>query len=86
VAWNEDRGWCVVTVADSSKSDGRFVFDLQIARLASPETVANAVAGRVGERVHVRRDGFPDLDFPDHCFEDDAVEFELALARYREAS
>jgi hypothetical protein len=83
VAWSEDRGWSVVTVADSSKSDGRFVYDLLIARVASPETVVNAVAEQVGERVIVPGDAFPDADFPEHAFEDDDPAFELALARYR---
>ncbi len=86
VVWSEDRGWSVVTVEKSSSSNGRFVYDLLIARVASPETVVNAVAGQVGERVIVPGDAFPDLEFPDHSFEDDDPAFELALARYREVA
>lgn len=86
VAWSEDRGWSVVTVADSSSSNGRFVYDLLIARVASPETVVNAVAEQVGERVTAPGDAFPDLDFPEHTFEDDDLAFELALAHYRDVT
>lgn len=84
VAWSEDRGWSLVTVEESFRNDGRFVFDLPVARLASPETVANAVAAQIGEQVTVPADNFPDADFPEHTFEDDDVPFELALAVYRQ--
>lgn len=86
LAWSEDRGWALVTVLESHRSEGRFVYDLPVPRVASPSTVAFAVAGQIGEDVAVYADGHPDLDFPEHSFEDDNVPFEQALAHYREVT
>ncbi len=86
VAWTEDRGWCLVTVTESHRSNGRFVYDLEVPRVASPSEVALAVAEQVGEDVTVPSDGYPDADFPEHTFEDDDVPFEQALARYTESA
>lgn len=86
VAWNEDRGWCLVTVKDSHSSNGRYVFDLVIGRVASPANVASEVAEKIGDGVSGTNDDHPDLDFPEHSFEDDDVAFELALRHYAEAA
>ncbi|GAA0493872.1 hypothetical protein Ade02nite_21020 [Paractinoplanes deccanensis] len=83
LAWTEDRGWALVTVTESHRSDGRFVYDLPVARVASPSTMAFALAEQVGDDVTVQPDNHPDLDF-DHSFEDDDVPFELALRHYAE--
>ncbi len=82
--WSEDRGWHLLTIDDPHGRDSRFVYELPIARLASPETVVRAVAEKAGVEVDAPGDGFPDADFPEHTFEDDDVEFEQALAAYRQ--
>ena len=85
VGWTEDRGWFLNTVDDPHGRDSRWVFDLGIARVASPATVAVAVAEKAGLTVTVDGDGYPDVDFPDHDCEEDDIPFELALRRYAEA-
>lgn len=82
VGWNEDRGWFLLTVERSHSSNGRYVFDLLIARVASPANVASEVAEKVGDGVSGTNDDHPDFDFPEHTFEDDDVPFELALRHY----
>lgn len=82
VAWSEDRGWSLVTVAESHRNDGRFVYDLAIGRVASPVSVAEAVCEQIGDGINHNGDDHPDLDFPEHTFEDDDVPFELALRHY----
>lgn len=82
VGWSEDRGWCLVTVKDSHHSDGRYVYDLPVGRLASPANVASEVAEKVGDGVSGNTDDHPDLDFPEHSFDVDDVPFELALRHY----
>lgn len=86
VAWTEDRGWCLVTVEESHRSNGRYVYDLLIGRVASPANVASEVAEKVGDGVSGNTDDHPDLDFPEHTFEDDDVPFELALRHYGSAT
>lgn len=86
LAWSEDRGWALVTVLESHRSEGRFVYDLPVPRVAAPSTVAFAVAEQIGEDVAVHADAHPDVDFPDHSFEDDDPAFEQALAHYRKAA
>jgi hypothetical protein len=82
VGWSEDRGWSLVTVTESHSSDGRFVYDLIIGRVASPASVASEVAEKVGDGVSGTGDEHPDLDFPEHSFDVDDVPFELALRHY----
>jgi hypothetical protein len=87
VGWNEDRGWFLLTVDDPHGKDQRVVYDFTIARVASPYSVADEVAGKAGLTIDLPDDGFPDLDFPTHTFEDDDdPEFEAALAQYGVAS
>jgi hypothetical protein len=86
VGWNEDRGWFLLTVDDPHGRDSRFVYDLGVARVASPVTVAIAVGEKAGLALQLDDDGHPDADFPDHDCGDDNPEFEAALAHYREAS
>jgi hypothetical protein len=83
VCWQEERGWWLLTVADTTSSDGRFVYDLGVATVAAPSTVVAAVAAEVGlTKVPVSCD-YPDVDFPDHVQEDEEnPEFEAALAVY----
>jgi hypothetical protein len=84
VGWSEDRGWHLLFVDDPHGRNSRFVDELAIARVASPWSVADEVAGKVGLTVDLPDCGFPDLDFPTHTFEDeDDPEFEAALAAYR---
>ncbi|MGK5682429.1 DUF6292 family protein [Actinoplanes sp. URMC 104] len=83
LAWSEDRGWALVSVAQSHTNDGRFVYDLPVARVASPASVELAAAMQIGEECHPVADAHPDVDFPDHTFEDDDPAFEAALAHYR---
>lgn len=85
VGWSEDRGWHLLYVDDPHGRDSRFVEELTIARVASPVTVVLAVAEKAGLTLELADDGRPDLDFPDHSFEDDDPAFEQALAHYREA-
>jgi uncharacterized protein DUF6292 len=86
VGWTENRGWFLLTIDDRDGRDSRFVYDLPVARLASPYTVADEVAGKAGLTLALPDCGFPDLDFPEHvCEDDDNPVFEAALARYREA-
>jgi hypothetical protein len=47
-------------------------------------SVAEAVCGQIGDGINYNTDVHPDLDFPDHTFEDDDVPFELALRHYAE--
>jgi hypothetical protein len=83
VGWSEDRGWHLLLI---DRPDSRFVDELDIARLASPWSVVTAVAEKTGMTVDLPDDGFPDLDFPRHTFEDDDLEFEQALSAYRKTS
>ncbi|MER7331777.1 MULTISPECIES: DUF6292 family protein [unclassified Micromonospora] len=87
VGWNEDRGWFLNTVDDPHSRDSRYVYDLGIERVASPASVALAVAEKAGLTVNLAMegDGHPDVDFPDHHCEEDDVPFELALRRYAES-
>lgn len=85
VGWSEDRGWHLLYIDDPHGKDSRFVAELLVARVASPVTVVLAVAEKAGLTLELDDDGHPDVDFREHSFEDDDVEFELALARYREA-
>lgn len=82
VGWSEDRGWHVLTIDDPHGKDRRFVYELDVARVASPTSVALAVAEKADLRVELPADEHPDADFPEHAFEDDDVPFELALRRY----
>ncbi|AEV86890.1 hypothetical protein ACWT_5872 [Actinoplanes sp. SE50] len=84
IGWSENRGWHLLCIDDRNGRDSRYVFELAIARLASPETVANAVAEQAGIDAHVASDDYPDVDFPEHTFEDDDIPFDQALAQYRE--
>jgi hypothetical protein len=81
--WSEDRGWHLLLI---DQPDSRFVDELGIARVASPETVVRAVAEKAGLTVDVPACRFSDADFPEHTFEDDDVPFEQALAVYRGVS
>lgn len=83
VGWSEDRGWHLLFI---DGPDSRLVEWLSVGTLASPETVVRAVAEKAGLTLDVPGDGFPDLDFPEHTFEQDDIPFEQALARYREAA
>jgi hypothetical protein len=82
VCWQEERGWWLLTVADTTSSNGRYVYPLGVATIASPSTVAAAVAEQAGLNVDVADCGHPDVDFPAHEFDDDDVAFELALRHY----
>lgn len=82
VCWQEERGWWLLAVADTTSSDGRFVYPLGVATVAAPSTVVAAVAEQAGLPVDVTGDEHPDVYFPDHVFEDEDVVFELALGHY----
>lgn len=82
VVWTEDRGWALVTVEESHRSNGRYVYDLPVGNVASPAAVASAVAEQIGDGCRGIGDEHPDLGFPEHTFEDDDVPFELALRHY----
>lgn len=84
--WSEDRGWHLLTVDDPHGRDSRFVYELHIGRVPSPETVVNAVAEKAGVSVQVPAGQFEDVDFPDHTFENEDPAFEHALAVYRQAA
>jgi hypothetical protein len=86
VCWQEERGWFLLTIADPASNDGRFVYELGIATIAAPSTVAVAVAEQAGLNIEVAADGHPDVDFPGHEFDDEDPEFEAALLHYAEAS
>lgn len=45
--------------------------------------VVLAVAEKAGLTLELADDGHPDVDFPEHGFEDDDPAFEQALAHYR---
>jgi len=82
VCWQEERGWWILTITDPARSNGRFVYELGVATIASPSTVVAAVAERAGLSIDVAADEHPDADFSEHAFEDDDVPFELALRHY----
>ncbi len=88
VCWQEERGWWILTVTDTTSSNGRYVYELDVATIAAPSTVARAVAEKAGVTVDVADDEYPDADFPGHQFDDhqftDGVDpaFEAALDRY----
>lgn len=86
VGWTEDRSWFLLTIDDPHGRDSRFVYDLGVALVASPVTVAIAVGEQAGLTLNLADDGHPDVDFPDHACEDDDPAFEAALAHYREAT
>lgn len=92
VCWQEERGWWILAVdkldpphqnKGNWQTDQRNVYDLGVATVASPATVAAAVAEHAGLTVEIPDDGHPDLDFPDHQFDDDNPALELALRHYR---
>ncbi len=78
----EERGWWLLTGARSNSNDGRFVYPLGVATIASPSTVAAAVAEQAGLNIDIADCGHPDVDFSAHQFDDDDVAFELALRHY----
>lgn len=85
VCWQEERRWSVLTVDKrDSGEDSRFVYDLDAGTVFSPESVVRSFAERMG--VHLAQDppadDYPDVDFPDHTFDEDNVALELALRRY----
>ncbi len=84
VCWQEERGWWLLTVADTASSDGRFVYHLGVATIAAPSTVVAAVAEQAGLNIDVVDDGGrQDVDFPDHQQGDEEdPAFEAALAVY----
>lgn len=82
-SWSEDRGWSLVTVEESHRNSGRYVYDLDVARVAAPATVAIAAAEKIGDVPADVTDNHPDVDFPEHTFEVDDVPFELALRHYQ---
>lgn len=82
VGWTEDRGWFLVTVNDPHGRDSRFVYDLGLCRVAAPRSVALAVAEKAGLTLELDDDGYRDVDFSEHQFEDDDPAFELALRHY----
>jgi len=91
VCWQEERGWWVLTVTKFDEprlnkgnwqTDQRNVFELGVATVASPATVVLAVAEKAGLTLELADDGHPDLDFPDHHFEESDVALELALRHY----
>lgn len=83
VVWNEDAGWSLVCSQerDRGREPRRVAIDLKVPRLASPNAVVSAAVAMLGADVNVPAE-FPSVDFPEHRFEDDDVEFEQALARY----
>lgn len=82
VCWQEERGWWLLTVADTTSNRGRFVYELNVSTIASPSTVVAAVAEQAGLTIEVAADEHPDVDFPEHVFDDDDTAFELALCHY----
>jgi hypothetical protein len=83
VCWQEERGWWLLTVADPTSNDGRFIYDLGVATIASPSSVAVAVAEQAGLNIAVPDDdGHPDAEFPEHEFDTEDEAFEAALTRY----
>jgi len=86
VCWQEERGWWLLTIADPTRSNGRFVYALGIATIAAPSMVAAAVAEKAGLTVEVADDGHPDVDFPAHEFDEEDPTFEAALLHYFDAA
>ncbi len=84
VCWQEERGWWLLTVADTTSSNGRFVYELGVATVASPSTVVAAVAEKADLSLDVADCGHPDLDFADHEFGEENPAFEAALLHYAE--
>jgi hypothetical protein len=84
VCWQEERGWWLLTVADTTSSAGRYVYGLDVATIAAPSTVVAAVAEKAGLNIEVAACGYPDVDFSAHEFDEDDPEFEAALAVYAE--
>jgi hypothetical protein len=86
VSWREDQGWFVATVDDADgPSPRRHVFDLDCPTVSSPSSVVRVVRGYFGVPPDGRSDDdYPDVDFPDHHWEDDDPAFEAALAVYAE--
>lgn len=91
VGWQEERGWTLLTITEYDEprfnkgnwdTDSRNVYDLNCTRVASPVSVVLAVAEWAGVTLDLPDDGHPDVDFPDHSFEDDNVAFEMALRHY----
>jgi hypothetical protein len=78
LAWNEERGWNLVT---GNGRDNRNAHDMGLALVASPSSVAREFAEMSGAIVLPAHDDHPDLDF-DHEFETDDPAFEAALAHY----
>ena len=94
LGWQEERGWHVLTVKEDAgwnkrgghSEDARCVYPLAVATVASPETVVTTFAEMAGVKAEVPGDAYPDLDFPEHSFEDEDPAFEAALAAYRSGS
>jgi len=84
VCWQEERGWWLLTVADTTSNDGRYVYGLDVATIAAPSTVVAAVAEKAGLNIEVAACGYPDVDSSAHEFDEDDPEFEAALAVYAE--
>jgi hypothetical protein len=84
IGWQEERAWAVLTI--DKRTDSRYVYDLDVCTVASPETVTNAVIAMAGLDGAAPTDNFSDEDFPGHEFDVDDPEFEAALAAYQEAT
>lgn len=92
VCWQEERGWTLLAVdrfdepqwtgKGGWQTDSRQVYDLGLPTIASPVTVARAVAEAAGLTLDLDDDSHPDADFPGHEQDDEDVAFELALRRY----
>lgn len=82
LCWSEDKGWWILTVDDPHGRDSRNVYDLHAGILPSPETVVHEFADRACLTLDIPGDTYPDLTFEDYTVEDDAPEFDAALAAY----
>ncbi|MDG4792097.1 DUF6292 family protein [Micromonospora sp. WMMD1102] len=86
VCWQEERRWYVLLVEEhEGREASRNVYDLDAGTVFSPESVVRAFAEHMGITLDPPGDAFPDLDWPEHTFEDDNIELELALHRHAEA-
>ena len=91
IGWQEERRWTAVPYRHGRDGlQAAMVANLTwsgapIATVASPSTVAEAVAELLDVPWAGLPDGHPDVDFPDHVQEDEEnPELEAALLRYAE--
>jgi len=88
ICWQEERAWFVLTIDErpDGRESAKFVHDMLICTVSSPETVVNVVIQRCGLDRTALADSFEDLDFSTHEFDIDDPAFEAALAAYAPSS